>query len=129
MAEMNVKTIVPPGNNSPEAFWSGLQYPTPEAKRIGRVLVPEWMEMFLRKNAGYGTGASDLGMKGEFVEIWRKARKLRRSLWEERSIGDETVREVAMDMVGHLFLLLDHLDAMEVGDDEDDPDEGPEDYV
>lgn len=94
-------------------FWSGIHYSTPEAKRIGRSLAPEWMEQFLTKNSGYGTGASDLGPTGEFVEVWRKAKKLKRGLWEGQPIGNEGIREVAMDMIGHLFLLIDHLDRID----------------
>lgn len=83
----------------------GNTYPTQIAKRIFEDLVPEWSRQFLNANAGYGEGA-DLGIKGEFVELHRKTMKLKRAIWEEQFIGKEDVREVAMDMIGHAFLLI-----------------------
>jgi len=81
-------------------------YPSEAAAYIMGVLLPEWSELFLRKHAGYGEMHYDLGMLGQAVDIHRKAGKLKRALIEGKPIGNEGVREVAMDLIGHAFLLL-----------------------
>jgi hypothetical protein len=86
------------------------KYPTETARYICEVLVPQWQSQFLVKNAGYGESDGDLGVQGEFVEIWRKAKKLKRDVWDDGHIGPETSREVVLDMIGHCFLWL-YLDA------------------
>lgn len=116
-----------------DATLEGEEYQTHSAAYIMQTLVSEWRQQFLEKNAAYGEDKDPLGSSAEFVEIWRKARKLRRALWEMEDIGEEDVREVAMDMIGHLFLLIHILDSdqrlIEVVPDSDpeawvDPDGG-----
>lgn len=85
-------------------------YPSRTAGRIMESILPRWRIRFLEKNAGYGDMHQELGPRAQFVDINRKAGKLRRALWEGDDIGDEDVQEVAMDIIGHCFLLLDLLD-------------------
>lgn len=84
------------------------------AQQILHGLVQEWIDFFLEKNAGYGDMSRDLGARAQFVDINRKVGKLRRALWDNQSIGDEDVREVTLDLIGHCFLLIDLLDNPEV---------------
>jgi hypothetical protein len=86
------------------------EYPTKAAAYIFQKLLPEWSQDFLDDNAAYGEDPAPLGPSGEFVEIWRKAKKLRRALWDCEEIGSESAREVAMDLVGHCFLLITLID-------------------
>ena len=72
----------------------------------------EWTSQFIIANRGYGDWAENgLGLKGEFVEIHRKAMRLKHLVWEENweSIG-ESPREVLMDMIGHCFLAITAID-------------------
>lgn len=95
-------------------------YPTKAAAVIFAKLVPEWTCQFLEKNAAYGEDPAPLGPGAEFVEIWRKAKKLRRSIWDGEEIGAEGPREVAMDLIGHCFLLIELLDkGYEIGPEKD----------
>lgn len=93
-------------------------YPTEAARYIAERLVPEFLKLFLEKNSGYGNMHDELGLKAQFVDINRKNGKLRRAIWDGKPIGPEPVREVILDMIGHLFLTLELMDA-------DDDYEGP----
>lgn len=79
------------------------------AKKIIEEFLPEWLEYFLKKNAGYGDMHHDLGLRAQFVDINRKVGKLRRAWWEGKNIGDENAREVLMDLIGHCFLSFELL--------------------
>lgn len=87
-----------------------VMYPSKTARHIIEDLVPEWQQMFLEKNAGYGDMAKDLGVRGQYVDIHRKVGKLRRCMWNGEEIGPESLREVLMDLIGHCFLTIDLLD-------------------
>lgn len=93
-------------------------YPTEAARHIVEKLIPEWVDLFLRKNAGYGNMHGDLGIKAQYVDIHRKVGKLRRAWWHGQPIGPESAREVCMDLIGHLFLALELMDSDEVVDGE-----------
>lgn len=89
-------------------------------------LVPQWEKMFAAKNAGYGEYEGELGPLGEAVEIWRKAKKLKRAFINgvDTSEWDESPREVVMDMIGHLFLLAFVIDeGLELSDEGEEPDD------
>lgn len=92
----------------PDAF---LHTPEGDAKKITDHLVPEWRHHFLRKNAGYGNMHQDLGVKAQYVDMHRKVRKLKRALWDLQDIGDESPREVLLDLIGHCFLTIALIDA------------------
>jgi len=82
------------------------------------VLVPEWAQLFLQKNAGYGEMHRDLGEAAQYVDIHRKVMKLRRALWEGKDIGPESTEEVIKDLIGHLFLTLELIRNTEMTADE-----------
>jgi hypothetical protein len=77
-----------------------------DGRRIVEELVPEWVAYFAAKNAGYGDMHQDLGVRAQYVDLHRKTRKLKRAFWDNEDIGDETPREVAMDLIGHCFLAI-----------------------
>lgn len=90
---------------SPARMW-----PSEAAKNIMKFILPEWQKLFLDKNAGYGDMADELGPKAQLVDIHRKVGKLKRALWDGKEIGEEDIREVTMDLIGHCFLLLHTLE-------------------
>lgn len=103
------------------AVRTGVGYPTEAAKYISEQLVPEFLELFLEKNAGYGNMHGDLGLRAQYVDIHRKVGKLRRAWWDGKAIGPEQPREVVLDLIGHLFLALELMDgdsASDAGPDE-----------
>jgi len=70
--------------------------------------LPEWAELFFRKNAEYGENASVLGDRGQFADMWRKMGKLKTAMWDghEDKLVSEGVDEILMDLIGHCFLTL-----------------------
>lgn len=89
-------------NNSPQ--FDTRQYPSETARLICEEILPEWKEMFLRKNMDYGDFHITLGIAGQFVDMWRKIGKIRRSLWEGKPLVGEQPDEVLFDLAAHCFL-------------------------
>lgn len=88
-------------------------YPTDTARRILKDHFPEWRDLFLEKNAGYGEMHQVLGPRAQFVDMHRKFGKIQRAIWEGQDIGGETPKEVLLDLIGHCFLMYDLLDQEE----------------
>lgn len=83
---------------------------TQELREIARDIMPEWLDMFARKNADYGSeGAKVLGIKGQYADINRKMLKLKRGLWDDEPMNFEQPEEICLDLIGHLFLTVQML--------------------
>jgi hypothetical protein len=83
-----------------------------DTKQLVRIVVdilPDIIDRFARKNAQYGENKFELGAAGQFPEIWRKVKRLRALLWEERQGLEEfeDASEVIDDLIGHLLMLKD----------------------
>jgi hypothetical protein len=91
------------------------RYHTLIASYIFADLAPEWEKQFSEKNATYGEYDYDLKELGEFVEIHRKYKMLRRAYLEKADTSGwkEQPREIAMDMIGHLYLLIAVIDELD----------------
>lgn len=91
------------------------RYRTLIASYIFVDLVPEWEKQFEEKNANYGEYDYELKELGEFVEIHRKYKMLRRAYLEKADTSGwkEKPREIAMDMIGHLYLLIAVIDELD----------------
>lgn len=99
------------GNNLPvRVVVDNNSWPTHAAEYICLKIVPEWQELFLKKNADYGDNSDDLGVRGQFSDIHRKLKKLRRGLWEGQKLTGEQPREICLDLIGHLFLTIQMID-------------------
>lgn len=85
---------------------SDLMFKTESAREIVTELIPEWIEYFLPKNADYGDFHHELGSKAQFVDIWRKARKMKNAIWDDQEMNHEGADEILKDMIGHCFLAL-----------------------
>lgn len=94
---------------------------TGQAKRIFREVVPKALELFARKSKTYelaaGNLAEELGVKGQWGDIYRKVMKLKAPLWEGKPVFTdgqyaefEDTREVLEDLLGHVLLALDMLE-------------------
>lgn len=86
-----------------------------DQQRITQDLVPEFLEMFRRKNKDYSSDDFDthrlLGTRGQFSDIYRKVGKLKKALWDEQPLVGEQPREILFDLIGHCFLTIAMLDA------------------
>jgi hypothetical protein len=83
---------------------------SPDGEYILEHLEPEWREQFIVKNTDYGDDANRLGLKGAFVDVYRKTGKLKRALWDDQPLTGEQPREILMDLVGHCFLIIAAID-------------------
>lgn len=89
---------------------------SPELVRI-EILLEEWLQLFRRKNSEYQTGSLetdselDTGLIGQYSDMYRKMKKLRRPLLfgDFGALSTEQADEIIMDMIGHMFLTLDML--------------------
>lgn len=75
---------------------------------IINTLFPEFKEFFLGKGEDY-EGVPSLGAAGEFVHLHRKYWKVHNSVWLGQKLSGESTEEVAMDMIGHLLLMIHEL--------------------
>lgn len=74
--------------------------------------LPQWADLFARKNAEYQDGngtAFFLGERGQFSDMYRKMMKLKAAMWDdnEAQLVSEGVDEIIMDLIGHCFLTLE----------------------
>lgn len=77
-------------------------------REINEDIIPEVVELFKSKQRDYSGGPAFmfLGTKGQFSDMNRKFWKLYASVWEGKTLEHEQAEEIAMDMIGHLFLLI-----------------------
>lgn len=82
---------------------------TNQARNIVSVYLPEWLSLFLRKNKQYAHLAeATLGDRAMFVDVWRKVNALKLLIWDEEDAGTEPTEEIILDLIGHLFLILEY---------------------
>lgn len=74
------------------------------------VLIPEMVKKANEDWEHYGDCHKELGIQGQFADIWRKVGPLKRALWEGETLTREQPREICMDLVGHLLLTVAMLD-------------------
>lgn len=70
------------------------------------------LNSFVEKNAGYGEpDTDDLGSRGQFADMHRKWKLLRKHLWEGQPwTHHEPFDLVCMELIGHLLLTMDFKD-------------------
>lgn len=64
------------------------------------------MALFDKKIQDYGEPPFDLGAAGQFADMHRKMRKLKRALWDGQILTGEQPLEICQDMMGHLALTI-----------------------
>ena len=78
---------------------------------IRTVLIPQVTEHMARGEAHYGPdNHSELGLPGQFSDIYRKIGPLKRALWEGKTLAREQPREICLDLIGHCLLTIAMLD-------------------
>lgn len=85
-------------------------YPTEAARVIFEELIPKWTAEFLKKNAHYADTYKNLGVAGQYADIWRKVGPLKKLLWDSKNTVQfddaESAEDICNDLIGHLFLTL-----------------------
>jgi hypothetical protein len=86
--------------------------PTPTARRVLDIAIDNLTNFFFRQTE-YGEPSEhpddDLGLAGQFSDINRKVKKLRRYMWDSMPVpeGAEGVEEICGDLIGHLWMTID----------------------
>lgn len=82
---------------------------TYQGNRCLGILGEAWSK-FVEKNNIYGEpDVDDLGAQGQYADMHRKWKRIRKSLWEGQPWpeGGETLEEVLMEFIGHILLTID----------------------
>lgn len=84
---------------------------TEQGRQIMEHVLPDVVNLFLRKNNGYGGTESlpPLGLRGYFTDIYRKLPKLKRAVWDGGTVAAnefESTEEILMDLIGSCLLML-----------------------
>jgi len=75
-------------------------------------VLPGVIELFVQKSNGYGeVEADDLGIKGQYADMHRKHKVLRRAMWDGVAPppGAESLEERLSDMIGHCLKSIQFL--------------------
>ena len=76
-------------------------------------LAAEARNLFAKKSNDYGGDVCDeLGLKSRFVDIWRKARRLKTLVWEgkPRLLKEESIRDNVLDLAIYCIMMTSQLD-------------------
>lgn len=83
----------------------------PNARAIFEEVVPDVLLRFADASVHYGdANPSELGIRGQFADIWRKIGPLRRAMWYGETLTREQPREILMDLIGHCLLAIRLID-------------------
>lgn len=80
---------------------------------IHAILLDEVRAHMIKGAAHYGPdNHNEMGLKGQFADMYRKFRPLKRYLWDEvpHTLGKENPREICMDLIGHCLLTIAMID-------------------
>lgn len=83
-----------------------------ELEYVTSELLMEFQRRFVEWNREYSTQKRDLGARAEFVNFWRKAKKVKAIVWEGDAESEyrEDLRTILFEVVAHCFLLLFDVD-------------------
>jgi hypothetical protein len=90
-----------------------------DRKRIETILWPELLTRFDQWEQEYQQ-ERDLGLRGEFVGLYRKTRKLKTALWDRPTPPTgwrEGLRTILFEVIAHAFLMLCDWDREPAGED------------
>lgn len=81
-----------------------------EGRYVIAQLMPEWEVYFRSKQLDYKNDGNTFGAKGIIPDIDRKAKKIRRAIWDGEHLVGEQPRELLLDLIGHCFLTITEID-------------------
>lgn len=97
----------------PNMIISVPQPKTEHALNIFVHVLPKALDLFVKKSDRYGEPEpDDLGVAGQFADMHRKWKVLRKVMWKGESLPDdsgEPIEEVLYDMIGHCLKTLEFL--------------------
>lgn len=87
-----------------------------EMTYISTILIPELHAQMRIWNEEYASQERDLGIKAEFVNLWRKAKKVKALVWDgaDETTWREGLRTVLLEIIGHALLMLFDIDRQDM---------------
>ena len=60
-------------------------------------------EILTKKGKDYGDASFELGLKGNFVHLWDKVKRLKTLVWEGKkaNVENESIRDTLNDIIGY----------------------------
>jgi hypothetical protein len=86
--------------------------PNEQAKRVVQDILPKALELYLKKSKDYGGNVMakiNLGPKACIPDMQRKFGKLVDAIWWDKPLAFEQPEEILMDLLGHIFIILDEM--------------------
>ena len=84
--------------------------PNEQAMRVVQKVLPDMLELYLKKSRDYGGNVMDrfgLGAKAAIPDLARKFGKLIDAIWHDKPLQFEQPEEVLKDLFGHIVIILD----------------------
>lgn len=73
-----------------------------ELTKILDEAVADWTS----KREDYGDAFLELGAKGQFSEMWRKIKKLQRTVWYGYALRGEDAEQIAKEIIPHCMMMI-----------------------
>jgi hypothetical protein len=69
-------------------------------------ILPTSIQRFRNKSSDYGDVFKELGLAGQYSDMHRKMHKLKKVMWEGRSLKGEQAEEILHDLLGNILISL-----------------------
>lgn len=69
-------------------------------------IMPDLALKFQQAALDYGDAFEELGLKGQYSDMHRKMKKLKRAIWDGETLTRESVEEIMGDLFGHVLISL-----------------------
>jgi hypothetical protein len=80
--------------------------PTPDYAQMVGPILDRCVSKFLKAAADYGDAYQELGLKGQYSDLHRKMKKLKKAIWDGQPLGRESVEEILEDFFGNTLIAL-----------------------
>jgi hypothetical protein len=77
----------------------------PYVVMIDRIM-PTLAKRLSTKGVDYGDVFTELGLAGQYSDMHRKMRKLRKAMWEGQTLTGEQPEEILADLFGNILISL-----------------------
>lgn len=95
---------------APLADSTPVKYPHPQAERVVAGIVPQALERYVEKCGDYGDDDDPDAQAGQYFQMKKRMRKLRRVLLEGQTLTGESATEVLQDFIADCALAIDYIE-------------------
>lgn len=69
-------------------------------------ILPELVKRLKEKSIDYGDVFRELGLAGQYSDMHRKMRKLKKAMWDDQPLAGEQPEEILSDLFGNILIAL-----------------------